>query len=427
MVQRISKLEQQSSNLNVHVPGVSLRHLRSALYVAELKNVTRAADKLNRSQTTVTKAIFELESTLGKRLFDRTSTGMMPTVYGEALAQRVRLAINEFEKADSSIREFKPGGSNNPSKPVFSLDISYKRLVAFIALYEKRSFSAAAETLGISKTAIYNSMRYLEGLIGLPLFQTEPHGVTPTGLATTLVRHTKLAFSQIHQAIDDIASLDGVTQGRVIVGTLPYTRTYLTPVAINRLLDGYPQIDVVTQEGPYSSLEASLRSGDIDFIVGAIRNVDERTDILTEKLFEDRLSVIARKDHPLAGKARIDFKDLQDELWVLPARGSPSRGLFDETLMRHDMQVPEHAVETSSLSLIRGLLLDSDRLALLSKHQIHYDMKFNILDVLPVVLEDTYRPIGLTLRAHTQPSPAAELLLGYLREVAGEIQQQSQE
>ena len=101
--------------------------------------------------------------------------------------------------------------------------------------------------------------------------------------------------------------------------------------------------------------------------------------------------------------------------------GCSSRRLFDEALSRHEMVVPEHVVEASSLSMVRGLLMDSDRVALLSKHQIYYDMQFGILDVLPVVLEDTYRSIGVTQRAHTKPSPAAELFLGYLRDVSREI------
>lgn len=85
------------------------------------------------------------------------------------------------------------------------------------------------------------------------------------------------------------------------------------------------------------------------------------------------------------------------------------------------MQVPEHAVQTSSLSMVRGLLLGSDRIALLSEHQIHYDKMFDVLDVLPVQLENTFRPIGVTMRAHTQPSPAAKLFLTHLREAALEI------
>ena len=410
---------------NFGIPEISLRHLKSALYVAEYKNVTRAADKLNRSQTAITKAISELEATLGCQLFDRASTGMMPTVYGEVLAHRVRLAVDEFAKAGVAYQEFKPDQRHYQTNPIFSMDISYKRLAAFIALYEKRDVTSAAEALGITKTAVYNSVRQMEELLELPLFQREPHGVAPTGLATILGRHTKLAFSQIRHAIEDIANIDGVTQGRVVIGTLPYTRTFLTPAAINRLLDNYPQLDVATQEGPYNVLESSLRSGDLDFIVGAIRSVDDRADIATEQLFEDRLSVIARKNHPLADQAKISFEELQNTQWVLPAEDTPARHLFEDLLHRHGMHVPEHAVETSSLSMVRGLLMDSDRVALLSEHQIFYDKQYGVLDVLPVELERTYRPIGVTMRAHTQPSPAAELFLKFLREVSAEVHQQT--
>ena len=87
------------------------------------------------------------------------------------------------------------------------------------------------------------------------------------------------------------------------------------------------------------------------------------------------------------------------------------------------MQTPKHAVQTSSQSMVRGLLLDSDRVALVSEHQIFYDRKAGLLEVLPVDLEETYRPIGITLRAHTQPSPAATLFLEELRRVAKELKQ----
>jgi len=403
------------------IPEVSLRHLKSALFVAEHKNVTRAANRLNRSQTAITKAISELEAALDTRLFDRSSTGMMPTVYGEALARRVALAAAEFEAAGKAYHEFKPGARNYQSIPIFSLDISYKRLAAFIALYETRDIAGAAHRLGITKAAVYNSVRQLEELLELELFQREPNGVSPTGFSNVLVRHAKLAFAEIRHAMDDIANIDGIAHGGVTIGTLPYSRTFLAPQAINRLLAEHPQLDVSTQEGPYAVMEASLRSGDIDFIVGAIRPTEPDLDIVTEKLFEDRLSVIARKDHPLTNRKRMRLKDLQDLQWVLPGKQTPARQLFVETLKRHDMETPEHAVQTSSLSMVRGLLLDSDRVALLSEHQIYYDKMFDVLDVLPVDLEETYRPMGVTMRAHTQPSPAARLFLEQLRAVAAAL------
>lgn len=403
------------------ITDISLRHLKSALYVFEYRNVTRAANKLNRSQTAITKAIGELENELGCSLFDRSSTGMMPTVHGEALAHRVRLAANEFDRAGQAYQQFLPDGRSYQSIPVFSMDISYKRLAALIALFQVRDIGEAAKLLGVTKAAVYNSVRQMEELLDLSLFDREPGGVAPTGFCGILARHTKLAFAEIRHALEDIASLDGITQGSVIIGTLPYTRTYLTPRAINRLLKAHPQLDVATQEGPYSVLQASLRSGDLDVIVGAVRTTEPGSDIVTETLIEDRLSVIARKDHPLTKRKKIGFRDLQDLEWVLPAKDTPSRLLFDDTCRKHKMDTPEQAVQSSSQSMVRSLLLDSDRVALLSEHQIYYDRKAGLLEVLPVELEETYRPIGITMRAQTQPSPAAMLFLDELRTVAREL------
>ena len=403
------------------ITEISLRHLKSALYVFDYRNVTRAANKLNRSQTAVTKAVGELEAELGCILFDRSSVGMMPTVHGEALAHRVKLAAAEFDRAGAAYQRFVPGGRSYQSIPIFSMDISYKRLAAFVALFQARDINEAAKLLGVTKAAIYNSVRQMEELLELELFEREPGGVSPTSFCAVLARHTKLAFAEIRHALDDIASLDGVTSGQVAIGTLPYTRTYLTPKAINRLLRRHPQLGVTTQEGPYNLMQAGLRSGDLDVIVGAVRPTEAGADFKTETLIEDRLAVIARKGHPFTQKKKIDFRDLQNLEWVLPAVETPSRRLFDETCRGYSMQTPKHAVQTSSQSMVRGLLLDSDRVALVSEHQIFYDRKAGLLEVLPVDLEETYRPIGITLRAHTQPSPAASLFLEELRRVAEEL------
>jgi len=301
------------------------------------------------------------------------------------------------------------------------MDISYKRLAALIALYEAGTFPASASLLNVTQAAVYSSVRHLEELLGGELFARGPDGVSATPYCHLLVRHVKLAFAQIRHAIEELASLDGVTTGTVTIGSLPYSRTIITPRAINRLTEAHPTLDISTVEGPYKLLEASLRSGDIDIIVGATRADSNSSSLKTETLVNDHLAVIARRDHPLAKRKKLTLKHLHKLQWILPARQTPARRLFDEFLEAHDMDAPEHAVETSSLSTIRGLLLESDRVALLSEHQIYYDSKFGALTALPIKLERTYRPIGVTLRSHTAPSPAAQLFLQCLRDVAKQM------
>jgi LysR family transcriptional regulator of gallate degradation len=403
------------------IPELSLRQLKACLYVCEEKNVTKAAYQLNRSQTAVTKALTDLEATLERQLFERTSSGMLPTIYGEILAKRIARAINEFKLVGEKFREYQPNAKARLNNPIFSMDISFKRLSAFVALYHLLNVQRAAEQLSLTKAAIYSSVRQLEEWLNIELFSSEPNGVVPNPFCHILAQHTKLAFAEIRYGLEDMANTDGVSMGAVNIGTLPYTRTYMTPHAINALLVDSPELDVTTFEGSYGAMESSLRCGDIDFIIGAVRPADECLDICTEILFEDRLSIIARKNHPLSGKTSVLLQDLNEYGWVLPKLYTPSGKLFLDTLRNHDSEIPKHSIHTSSLSMLRGLLIDSNRVALLSEHQIYYDQLAGLLDVLDVEMEDTYRPIGITMRKYGKPSPAAQLFLEKIRNVASSI------
>ena len=404
------------------VPALSLRQLKAVIVVNRTKNVTKAAKALNRSQTAVTKSINDLEASLNCRLFERTPTGMKPTVYGKAVAKRAQLALDELQKAGEVYSSFVRDARPYQRIPIFSMDVSYKRLAAFIALFETKRIQCAADMLGNSKASVYSSVRQMEEWLKLRLFESEPDGVSPTAFGKILAMHVKMAFAEIRRCLEDIESINGVTQGTVSIGTLPYTRTYITPKAINQVLRDHPELHVTTQEGSYETMEAALRSGDIDLIVGAVREHDEEADITTEILFEDKLSVIARRDHPLMTQRQITLQQLPELAWVLPARCSPAWHLFNELLQRYRLSMPKQAIHTSSLSMVRGLLIDSDRVALLSEHQIYYEKQCGLLDVLPVELPETYRPIGVTMRKASQPSPAARLFLDQLRAVAKCVQ-----
>ena len=76
-------------------------------------------------------------------------------------------------------------------------------------------------------------------------------------------------------------------------------------------------------------------------------------------------------------------------------------------------------METSSQILIRELLGGSDRLTLISTHQIEHELRLGLLGVLPFALSHTRRPIGITLRQNWQPTPSQSEFLEMLRDAAG--------
>lgn len=406
---------------DMNYESLSLRQLKACRVVADAGSITLAAEQLNRTQSAVSKAVAELEIQLGSSLFDRSAQGVEVTPKGRVFIERIRQAEAEFGRAaELHARELRrPIAAHNP---VFDMEISRKRLAAFLCLHETLGVVTAAERLGVTRAAVYSSLRTLEHWLDCRLFTSSSAGMAPTLLADGLATHARLALALVRHGLEDLASFEGNIRGRVVIGTLPYARTVLIPRTIDRVLQAHPGLQIATREGPYDSLERSLRNGELDLIIGATRPHDRHSAVTSENLFEDELAVICGAQHPLAQSAALGFADLLPYGWVLPVAQTPARQLFEQWVSEHSATPISQVVETGSLSTIRGLLLESDRLALLSRHQVYHDERAGLLKTLPLGLKGTSRPIGITQRAHTTPSPAARIFIETLRSMAQKLE-----
>lgn len=400
--------------------SIGIRQARVFLAVADSLSVTRAAKLLNRSQTSVTKSLHDLERQLGVELFDRSSKGVSITAFGECLLPRAREAAEAFAMA----RELVPPASMQQSSSTarfFRMDVSDKWLDAFLATSEHQNIPAAAEHLGLTPAAVSSSLRKLEDTLHAVLFERTPNAIVPSAFGKSLTNYVKLARSHLRHARDELAGLQGVNTGRLTVGTLPFVRTIIVPRAINNMLESHPYLDVATIEGPYDDLVAALRCGDIDLMVGALRGDSADKDLLEETILDDSLSAVVRAGHPLMNRQALDWQDLLEFQWILPRHGTPTRTLFESAIVDHGLTVPPHVIETSSLVMIRGLLVESDRVTILSRHQVRFEEQTGLLAALPLDLSGTGRPIGLTHRKTGSLSPAAKLFADEIRVAAAEF------
>src|SRR5690606_4463043 len=112
--------------------------------------------------------------------------------------------------------------------------------------------------------------------------------------------------------------------------------------------------------GPYNTLLSALRCGDLDVIVGALRDPAPAGDVAEETLFSEPLSVTVRLGHPLTRRTKLSISDLINEDWVVPIRGTPTRKIFDAILSENGLKPTKSLIESSSLVATRALLLESD-------------------------------------------------------------------
>ncbi len=394
---------------------VNLMQIRAFVQVVSQGSVSKAADELFRTQSAVTRAIRDLELTLAVPLFERHAGGMRLTDLGNCILPRAKRAIEELHLIPHQLARLLAKSSDKAeAEPLWLYNV--RRLQIFITLCQTRHMQSVAMQLGLSQPAVSAALKVLENGAGVALLERTPHGMVPSLAGREIEPGIRRALNELRHIPADIAARKGILTGTVRVGALPLGRTRLLPQAIVRLTERYPGIKVVTSESAWGMLAAEMRSGDIDFIFGALRSTLDIRDISSETLFSEEMVLVARRDHPLAKKADI-MQALPQARWVLPRSATPARSLLNNCFVAMGIPAPDPVIESGDLALVRGLLRDSDMLAAVSRHQLEVELASGELIALPIPLPNTNRPIGLSYRTGCLHSPAADALIGFLREV----------
>ncbi|MBM0106051.1 LysR family transcriptional regulator [Steroidobacter sp. S1-65] len=393
---------------------MNMRQLRALVAVAQGGSVHKAASILHVTQPAVTRAIHEFEQALGLELFERTAKGMVATAVGAILVERTQRALAQLAQAEQELAEM---GVVRRSSASIGAKVTHRHLRVLIAIHEHQTETAAAVELDVSQPSVTQALREMERIVEADLFLRTARGMLLTRAGEVMVRRTKLMLHEWQLARDDIAAQLGNITGRIVVGALPLASTLLVPRAVTRLKQEYPELLVTILEGTYESLLDSLRCGDVDLLVGVLRYPIPCSDIVQEKLFEDLLSVVGRKDHPYATAKALRLADVIDSEWVLPYKGAPSRRAFEQAMHAAGLPLPKNAIESNALVALRGLLIESDRLSILSRNQIHYEELHGMLSVLPIDMRGSERPIGITTRADAKRSVGLDALMRHLRAV----------
>jgi LysR family transcriptional regulator of gallate degradation len=383
---------------------VSLRHLHAFAAVARLGGIRRSSESLYRASSAVARSVAALEESLHAQLFERKGRGMLPTAAGELVrlrAERIETELHEVRE-DAVRQRAKVGG--------IEALLNERRLQAAALLAEVHHMPSVARAMGTSQSAVSQAIARLEDMFGQPLFLRTAHGMLPTDAGRRWIEAFERVLAELRHIPDDIAALAGVVQGVVTIGALPLARSQLLPAAIAAALGEHPRLKIRSFESPYEELTAGLLAGRIDFIVGAVRSHGGDA-FESTPLFQDKAVLVARTGHPLAGRRKLKLRDLAGYPWVLGRAGTPLRDAIESFFLSEGVEPPQPAVETGDLALLRGLLVASEMLTVLSARQLHHEVRTSQLVVLPLEMPGMERPIGVTTRRGAHLSPGARVLL----------------
>ncbi|MEU0971395.1 LysR family transcriptional regulator [Streptomyces sp. NPDC005917] len=190
---------------------------------------------------------------------------------------------------------------------------------------QRGSFTAAAEALGYTQSAVSRQIIATEAAVGAPLFERHARGVRPTQSGEALLRHARHMLAHVEAAELEIAGLRDRIAGRLAIGAYPTAAATLVPRAIARLQKAHPALTVSLWEAGSPAQLRRLRAGRIEMAVVAIGEGlpdYDFTELRIEVVRTGRgMGVAVHADHPLASQDEVHVDDLAQEAWIVGTGG----------------------------------------------------------------------------------------------------------
>lgn len=374
----------------------NIRHIAAFAATVRHGSVTRASRAVNLTQPALTQAIARLEEHLGCALFIRGPSGMSPTEPAILLAPRAETALAH----------------------VGSPRVTGTQVRAFLALARAGSYAVAAEATGLSSASLHRAVADLSVALGQRLVDRRGRSVMLTPAGQRRARGFGLAMAELRSGLAEVAAWQGKAAGRIVVGAMPLSRARWLPETILRFAARHPGVDVAVVEGSHAELSGPLRDGEVDLMLGALRDATALDDLRQEAVFEDQPALVMRSGHPLLS-SRVDGAILAQFPWILPGRDTPLRHYWEGMMRDAGADPPHVGIECGSVLTVRQLLLGSDALTLLSPAQLAVELQAGVLATLPPPAPVT-RTIGITTRQDWRPTASQGAFVSLLHEVAAE-------
>ena len=294
------------------------------------------------------------------------------------------------------------------------LDVKRMRILKEVA--DRGSFSAAAEALSYTQSAVSQQIASLEREAGTQLVTRGSRGIRLTEAGEALVRHADAILTRLADAEAELEAIAGLRGGRLRLAAFPTVGATLMPLAIANFRERHPDIELtVRQLEPEDSLPL-LKCGELDIALTIEPNSIHDTEGLESTfLLDDPMFVALPLNHRLANKSRVRMKDLADESWIGTTDVCSCADLVRKHCIRMGFE-PKVTFESDDYLAIQGLIAAGVGVALIPTLALT-TVRDDII-IRDLGNESPVRKIAAATLPGAQRSPAARAMLDVLTEVA---------
>src|ERR1700735_1356304 len=210
-------------------------------------------------------------------------------------------------------------------------DLTLTGLRVVLEVARTGPFTATAERLGATQSAVSRQVAVTERAVGTPLFERHARGTRPTPAGEALARHAGTVLDEIAAATQELAGMRDRLARRLVVAGFPAGAAGPLPRATTRPTGAHPGLKVQLTEAPTPAQLTAMRRGRIEVAIVATGDGLPEYDLEGLRLTALRgargAGVAVAESHPFAVRERIEPDELGDQGWGGGARSGAAPGL----------------------------------------------------------------------------------------------------
>jgi DNA-binding transcriptional LysR family regulator len=236
--------------------------------------------------------------------------------------------------------------------------LNVNRLRVLREVAARGSFSAAADALSYTQSAVSQQIAALEAEAGTMLVERRARGLRLTEAGRVLVEHADGILARLEAAEAELAAIAGLRGGRLRMASFPSAGATVMPHAIARFRAEHPLVELTLAEGEPEDILPRLRAGELDLaLLYEFRGVSDPPgrDLARSELFADPMYVALPAQHPLASSPSLELAALAGEAWVQTSAQTPCAQHVVRSCHAAGFE-PNVAFESDDYATVQGLV-----------------------------------------------------------------------
>jgi DNA-binding transcriptional LysR family regulator len=294
-----------------------------------------------------------------------------------------------------------------------------RQLAAFCAVVERKSFSQAAERLGLSQPAVSLQIRSLEQRLGQQLLDRSGRRVEPTEAGLRLYRGAQRMLALEEQLLEQIVvGSDAELRGRLEIGASSGPGESVLPLLLCEFQQRHPRVTVALSVSDTQSVVEQVARRELELgVVGATRR---HRSVTFEPFFRDEVVLACPPGHSFAGRV-VTLEELRGEQLILMQEGAGVRQVIEDELRGAGVRMRELDVrlELGLQESVRSAVRAGFGVAFISRSAIESDLAAGTIAAASVAGLEPAREIALVRATGRTPTRLADEFVEFARERLG--------